>query len=407
MQTDVLIIGAGPAGSTTATHLAQRGFRVFLADQKTFPRDKPCGEFLSPQCLPYLQKTGADTLLNSLSPHLVRGMHLHYGDRRALGRLLQIGDKPGWSNTGYGIRRSSFDHALVNGAIAAGVHFLPGHACRGPQRHANGKVTGVDLIAPDGHIVSIQARWVVAADGVRSTLARALALSRPVRWLERLALVGHFTGVACSPYAEAHLVPGGFFAATSVEQGGFSVNLVLDKARWCNRETSDWDTFLGSYADSHAPSFAMRLRGSTRVSPWRGCGPFAHKTRATVVPGMALVGDAAGYVDPLTGEGIYSALCGAYYLSVAIADHLDDPTAAKALLPGYLTARRRELYPRMQASLWLQRLLRFPSITGLFMAAAARWPAIADLVVTLAGDTIHPRDLTKPSFWHAFRASLT
>jgi flavin-dependent dehydrogenase len=128
MQTDVLVVGAGPAGSATAAALAQAGFAVVLADQKTFPRDKPCGEFLSPECLPYLEALGAADAVRALGPQLVRGMHLHCGERRALGRFLQIGDRPVSTRTGFGIRRKTFDEALVAHAVAAGVQFLPGHA---------------------------------------------------------------------------------------------------------------------------------------------------------------------------------------------------------------------------------------------------------------------------------------
>ncbi|MBL8722792.1 MAG: NAD(P)/FAD-dependent oxidoreductase [Planctomycetes bacterium] len=406
MQTDVLVVGAGPAGSATAAALAQAGFGVVLADQKTFPRDKPCGEFLSPECLPYLEALGAADAVQALGPQLVRGMHLHCGERRALGRFLQIGERPVYTRTGFGIRRQTFDQALVAHAVAAGVQFLPGHACRGPQRAADGRVVGAELVADDGHPVLVTARWVVAADGLRSPLARALSLSEPVRWLERLALVGHFRSVEASPYAEVHLLPRGFFAATAVDQELFSVNLVLERSEWRGRTAADWDAFVQDHARRHAPHFAARLAPGQRLAPWRGCGPFAHRTKSAVVPGMALVGDAAGYVDPLTGEGIYFALCGAQHLSTALAAALHEPGRATAAMDGYLAARRRELVPRLQASAWLQRLLRWPALVHGFVAAAARWPAVADLVVTLTGDTIHPRDLRRPSFWRAFRAAL-
>ena len=74
-------------------------------------------------------------------------------------------------------------------------------------------------------------------------------------------------------------------------------------------------------------------------------------------------------------------------------------------MTGYVAARRREIQPRLQGSLVLQRLLRRPMLVKSFFSGAARWQGLADLVVTLTGDTIHPRDLVRPSFWRAFRAA--
>lgn len=405
MPTDVLVVGAGPAGSATAIALARAGFAVVLADQRQFPRDKPCGEFLSPECTPYLAALGALERVQALGPHLVQGMHLHAGERRALGRFRRVGARPDHTRLGYGVRRSTFDHALVQVAVAAGVRFVPGHTCCGPTRAADGTVVGAEFRTAAGEPVAIRARQVVAADGVRSPLARALGLSQPIRWLERFALVGHFAGVPSAPCAEVHLLPHGFFAATAVDQEQWSVNLVLDRAQWRDRTAADWDAFVQDHAQRTAPHFAARLAGARRLGPWRGCGPFAHRTRTQVVPGLALVGDASGYIDPLTGEGIYFALCGAHHLAAALAAALHDPARAATAMAGYLRARRAELVPRMRASLWLMRLLRWPFLGRSFVAAAARWPTLADLVVTLSGDTIHPRDLRSPTFWREFRAA--
>lgn len=402
MECDVLVIGAGPAGSALATQLATAGHEVVLADRKDFPRSKPCGEFLSPQCLPYLEELGLGAATAALGPRLVRGMQLNGYGATALGRFRQVGDRPAFSLAGFGIRRERFDHMLQQRAVAAGARWLPRHDGTELHRAADGRIDGARLRGPDGAPLDIRARWVVGADGVHSRVARDLGVQRPVPWLDQFALVAHFRGVPSRPFAEVHLVPGGFFAATTVDDEVFSVNLVVPRHTLRDRHGADWDGFVANHFDA-APGMAERLRGATRDGRWRGIGPLAHTTTAQTFAGAALVGDACGYVDPLTGEGIYFSLFGAKALGDALQEAFANPAGATAAMAGYTAARRAEVGPRLWASIALQRALRYPWLVRTFLRRAARWPALADLVVTLTGDTVHPRDLLSPSFWRGFR----
>jgi len=401
---DVLVIGAGPAGSAVANHLARAGFDVRIADKKAFPRDKPCGEFLSPRCEPYLDELGLGAPLASLGPRLVRGMTLHGYGIEALGRFRRLDDQPPSAERGLGIRREKLDALLLDAACAAGAAWSPRHEFAGLRRDATGRVVGASLRTPDGAVVDCTARFVIGADGVHSRVANALGVQRPIRWLDQFALVSHFDGVTPLPTAEVHLLPGGFFAATTVEDGSFSVNLVLPRRLLRDRTATDWDGFVQQYA-ALSPPFAERLAGARRRTPWRGTGPLGFTTTAQTGPGLALAGDACGYVDPLTGEGIWFALFGARELANAIRAAAADPAQETAAMREYTRARRREIGPRLRASSLLQRAIRHPKIVRAFLRQAARWPALADLMVTMSGDCIHPRDLLRPSFWRAFRAA--
>lgn len=400
MDCDVLVIGAGPAGSSVANQLARAGHAVRLADKKQFPRQKPCGEFLSPQCLPFLEALGAP--IDALGPRLVRGMQMNGYGERALGHFRQVGDRPAFTLAGFGVRRERFDHMLVERAIAAGAEWMPRHEFVHLLRDADGRVHGARLRDAGGATVDCRARWVVGADGVHSRVARELGVQRPTPWLDQFALVAHFRGVPSLPCAEVHLLPGGFFAATTVDEGLFSVNLIVPRQTLRDRHGDDWDGFVGRHFPA-APGIAERLRGAQRLEPWRGIGPLAHTTTAQTFPGCALVGDACGYVDPLTGEGIYFSLFGARALGEALATALANPDRTDAALARYVAERRREIGPRLWASAALQRALRHPWLVRSFLRRAATWPALADLVVTLTGDSIHPRDLLRPSFWRSFR----
>lgn len=404
MQHDVLVIGAGPAGSAVANQLARAGYDVRIADKKAFPRDKPCGEFLSPRCEPYLDELGLARPLASLGPRLVRGMRLHGYGIEAAGRFRRLADQPAWAERGLGVRRAVLDSLLLDAAVAAGAAWSERHEFVGLLRDADGRVTGANLRTPDGEVRPCHARFVVGADGVHSRVANALGVQRPTRWLDQFALVSHFDGVTPQPSAEVHLLPGGFFAATTVEDGSFSVNLVLPRQALRTRDANDWDEFVRQYA-ALSPPIAAKLAGATRRTPWRGTGPLAFTTTAQTAPGVALVGDACGYVDPLTGEGIWFALFGARELANAIHAAAADPVRERAAMRDYCRARRREIGPRLLASSLLQRAIRHPTIVRAFLRRAAAWPALADLMVTMSGDCIHPRDLLRPSFWRAFRAA--
>jgi flavin-dependent dehydrogenase len=404
MQCDVLVIGAGPAGSALATQLARDGFEVRLCDRKAFPRDKPCGEFLSPECGSYLAALGLAEPLAALGPRLVRAMRLHGYGEAALGSFRRVGRHAATADRGLGIRRRRFDALLLDAAVGAGATWLPRHGLAALRRAADGRVIGATLRDAGGGLHDCRARWVVGADGVHSAVARELGVQRATPWLDQFALVAHFADVPPAPCAEVHLFPGGFFAATTVDAGLFSVNLVVPRRTLRARGDGDWDEFVARHYD-RAPAFGARLQGARRTTPWRGIGPLAYTTSQQTFAGAALVGDACGYVDPLTGEGIYFALFGARALGDALARSLHDPAATAAALANYAATRRREIGPRLAASAALQRALRHPWLVRRCLAAAARWPALADLMVTLTGDAVHPRDLLSPSFWRSFRAA--
>jgi flavin-dependent dehydrogenase len=401
--TDILVLGAGPAGSALAAHLARAGFAVTLADRKAFPRPKPCGEFLSPACAPYLAELGVAGDLAAAGMIEVEGMRLHGFGRLALGRFRPVA--AAGRRHGFGVRREVLDHLLVQQAIRAGARFLPRTAFGGLLRGADGAVAGAVLRPADGGELPVRARFVVGADGVRSHVARALGVQRRLGWLDRFALTTHFDGVPRLPTAEVHLFDGGYFAATTVDQRRFSLNLLVDRRALRDHDAGGgWDAFVAARL-AQAPALAARLAGANRTAPWRGIGPLAFRTTAQAGPGFALCGDACGYVDPLTGEGIYFALFLARELAQALPRALASPACSGAALAAYERARGREIGPRLLLAKALQRGLAHGLVVRGLLALLAARPAVADLLVTMTGDEVHPRDLLRPAFWRAFRGA--
>lgn len=394
---DVAIVGGGPAGATLALRLSRAGLRIVVFEKKRFPRFKPCGEFMSPECLPILADLGLAENVEALGVARVSGMRLRGYGRSALGEFGDIGAVRAPSTYGWAVRRERFDAALLEAAANGnGVDVRFGTSVTGVLRSARGAVIGLRVADRRGERI-VRSRFVVGADGLRSRVARDLGVQRPVPWLDKLALTTRFAGVPPQTRAQVHLFAGGYFAATTVDDDLFSLNLVVDRTA-VRAGAGDWDAFLGRYLE-RAPHLAECLRGATRVDPVRGCGPLAMTTSRQVFDGAALVGDACGYVDPVTGEGIYFALRGAQLLAPALAHALARDDVRASALRRYARARRVEFGPRMAMARLLQRGLRRPWIAERTLALLAARPRLADLLVAVTGDYVPGRELLRPSVW--------
>src|SRR5262245_64047 len=182
-QRDVVVVGGGPAGTAAAILLRQRGLDVLLLDEARFPRDKICGESVSPEAWRLLEAMGAAGAVQALQPRPVRGMALRAPD----GTTVR-GHSRGHSRCGFAVRRTAFDQALLCTARAAGVEVREAVRAEAPLV-ADGVVTGVTAANGAG-TETLPARLVVAADGRRSVVARRLGLLHEHRRLRKFAVRG-------------------------------------------------------------------------------------------------------------------------------------------------------------------------------------------------------------------------
>lgn len=397
LRADVLVVGAGPAGSTTAARLAAAGHSVLIVDARRFPRFKACGEFMSPECLPILRELGVHDRLLDAGARRVRGMRMHAHGHTVTGRFVDVGRAIAHHDHGFAVRREVFDELLLRSAVQRGAEFLPEHRAIRLLRAADGAVEGIVARGAAGEDVRIRARWTIGADGVRSRIAGELGVRREVPWLRRIALVARFGSVPFGDQAEVHLFPGGFVAAAPVDGGLVSVNLILDEdvfAESALPRDAAFETGLARIPELHA-----RLARGKRVDPVRGVGPLAASTTRQTFDGAALVGDACGYADPLTGEGIFFALSGGVALADALLGALAAQRTDASALAGYVAARRREIEPRVRMSFLLQRALRHPLLVKAAFSLLERRPRVADVIVSTAGDYVPLRELARPSVW--------
>jgi geranylgeranyl reductase family protein len=376
---DVVVVGGGPAGSATAIFLRQRGHDVLLLDEARFPRDKVCGEGVSPEAWRLLTSMGAAHDVRALRPHPLRGMELTSPDGTCFrGRYRGIPD------AGFAARRRDLDVCLLAAARRAGAEVREGARARALMRR-DGRVSGV-LVSNGAAESPVEARLVVAADGRRSMVARQLGLLREHGRLRKYAVRGYWSGVdGLGEHGEMHVVAGGYCGIAPLAAAEANVTFVVDRAAM-HASAGDLEGFYRATL-LRWPRVAERLGRATLTEAPRAIGPLALEARRVSVPGAALVGDAAGFYDPFTGEGVTLALRGAEIL----AEVADRALRGGAGLGDYDRRRAEATRDKVRLNRLLQRVVAWPALADAVARRLARRPDLADRMVGIAGDFVPAR----------------
>ena len=417
----VLVVGGGPAGASTAWQLAASGLDVLVLDRARFPRDKTCAEYLSPQASRILDLMGALPAVEAAGAAQLAGMLVRAPSGDVIhGEFAAAHGFRGFRDRGLGIRRRSLDAILLDRARARGARVQEGARVIDVLRAqgTRGRAVGVRVLDADGSTRELHAALVVGADGLRSVVGRRLGLARSFPWPRRLAFVAHFRGLpGVGTLGEMHVERDGFVGIADVGHGVTNVAMVAP-AGVARRGLAAHGSPAGFMLHwlAQAPQLAPRFAQAERVSPVRATGPFATHARRAYAPGAALVGDAADFFDPFTGEGIYSGLRGGELLGPyadEAARALDrigggDERAAGRALAEYEATRRREFGGKW----WVERLIGLsvshPALINRAASALARRRDLADLLVGVAGDFVPPTQVLNARYlWQLFGAAGT
>lgn len=380
---DLLVVGAGPAGSAAAAALARQGRDVLLVEASAHPRPKACAEYASPRIAEELLRLGvADAAWRGDALPLA-GMRVIRGDDAV---DVRYRDARG-ARTAWGLDRLSFDSALAAHAVAAGARLRERSTFDG-LRWAGGKVVGARLQTADGQL-TVGCQTLIGADGAHSAVARQLGVERPVRAPRRLGMVAHYEGLPdLADHGEMHVGPGWYVGLAPLGGGRLNVGMALPLDGGSRQPARR--RFEAAIAG--IPAVALRLEGRKRLTPIRGASPIGHRVARAAGPGWVLIGDAAGFIDPFTGEGIYRALRSARAAAEALADG-DDGAEERYL------ALRRGAFAAKDALTWLvQGMLAAPPLMGYALRRLAARPAAADRLGSALGDCRPASDALSPRF---------
>ena len=360
---DAVVIGAGPAGATAARELAGLGRRVLLVDRARFPRRKVCGCCLNGSAAATLKAVGLGGLLSRLGAAPVRDLRLSVNGISAELPLPAT----------VALSREAFDAALVRAAVAAGAGFLPEVAASvGPT--GDGSRT-VILNTPVGRR-STCARVVLAADGLSGRSAES-----QVEPGSRLGIGAVLPAEAGGDYPAGRL----FMA---VGRGGYVGLVRLEDGRLDVAAAADPDFVRGCGGPGPTASQIMKSSGfpfpsAWAEADWRGTPLLTRRAGVPAAERLLVVGDAAGYVEPFTGEGMAWALAAGR----AVAPIADRGIREwdQRLITEWSAVHRRAVAGRQAVCRAAAFVLRRPGAAGLITALLARWPGLAGPVLRRLG----------------------
>jgi geranylgeranyl reductase family protein len=329
---DVIVVGAGPGGSSAASFLARQGIDVLLLDKSDFPREKVCGDGLTPQAIYWLDRLGCAEEVLAQTKGVIKSCDLYINGKRTL--TGGFPDGTAYPDFAVLLDRRRFDHAILQNALAHGAEFRPGCVVREVRQESDAAV--VTARTRQG-MVEFRGRIVIGADGVSSAVGRALG-NIPKGGVAALSLRTYYSGARyegapIKVYFDHSYFPGyGWLFADDDGLANIGLGYAVDpNFPMPGNLRVAFDRFI-------ATEMAEPLAGATRCGPISGGSAYFYRPQAISGDRIMLIGDAANQADPLNGGGIHKAMESAY---------LAAETARGALAAGDFSRRSLALYDRM------------------------------------------------------------
>lgn len=391
MKAEVVVVGGGPAGASAAILLARRGVDVCVLDRARFPRAKPCGEFLSPGATPILDELGVRQAVEAAGALRIERVRID-----AHGAVVELdfpsGDgAPPW---GYSLSRHALDSILLDAARAAGVRVF--EETRVDEVRLEPGRAVVQARGPDGAPVAIEGGLVIGAGGRNCPVARTLGVQRRDR-RARFDLLAHWSGrperpdaplpdgaahggrglAGASPACELRVRGDRYVAVAPIETGRWNVNCVVPRSALraetdpgaLYRRVTGFPQASGARPDEKVVASDVTAIDASRASADRAI----------------LIGDAALFLDPFTGQGIFLALRSAALAAAVVPDALAHGAGRERLAP-YESSRRAEFAARRRVSRALQAVLFRVGPARAVVRALSRDTGLARDLAAATGD---------------------
>jgi 2-polyprenyl-6-methoxyphenol hydroxylase-like FAD-dependent oxidoreductase len=383
-RTEVVVVGGGPAGASCALGLARRGVAVTILERAVFPRRKACGEYLSGGAVAALDELGLGRELRLVAGPL-RGVRLVPPRTPAV--------ELAFADEALSLDRALLDTVVLGRALAAGARLVHGRA--EDLRFERGRVAGVVYRDEAGERSEMRGRFVVGADGNGSLVARKLGLVRPQRGARRFAVGGHYRGLgSLDGCIEMYVGEGAYFALNPLDAVRTNVMVVVR-----DRALGEWSGAVDERMRGKAAELARGQRsfeGAERTGPRIAVGPLSFAVGAPAAPGALLVGDAAGVLNPFTGQGVFLALRGGIEAAAALGAALAEPRREAERLAAYAARRKRDFAQRRRLSKAVDLLVDVPFLTRRAAVRLRRFPAVAEALMAALGGTLAPERALAP-----------
>ncbi len=378
---DIVIIGGGPAGSTAAMLLVQRGWRVLLLEKDRHPRFH-IGESLLPLNLPLFEQLGCAPAVQKvgLAKH---GVQFHSAEHQHSQTFAFADTWDGLPKYAYQVRRSEFDHALLQQARARGAEVI--EACRAKDVRFESDRVMVEAQHDDGRTIKVAARYLVDATGRDTFMASRLGIKRKNPKHTSAALYGHFRGAqrnngAAEGDIEIYWFAHGWMWFIPLADGSTSVGAVCWPYYLKTRDTDPSTFFLRTL--QMCPPLWERVKDATLIEPATATGNYSYTSDRMAGDRYVMIGDAFAFVDPVFSSGVYLAMNSAQFAADVVDSSLRDPAAAAHLNRAFERRVRRGL----KTFQWMIYRMTSPIMRDLIMYPRNIFGIQRAVISFLAGD---------------------
>ncbi len=395
---DVIIVGGGPGGATAAAFLGMKGRSVLLLDKEKWPRDKTCGDAISGKSLSVLSALGMIDAVEKADHGEVSGLTFSSPN----GKVVAIPFRKGNQGIakGYVCRRMVYDNLLwQNATRKAAAH--ESASVTGVIRE-NGKITGVKAKMQDGSEREYRGKMVIGADGVSSLIAREIRGSDVDPDHTCIAYRAYYSGITgMNGTIEIHFVKSvmpGYFWIFPLENGlaNVGVGMVMSDVKKGNVNLQK--AMLEAIEKN--PLFVDRFANAKLVSPIKAWSlPFGSKKRKLCADNVLLVGDAAGLVDPFSGEGIGNAMLSGRLAAEAADEALSANDTSAAFLARYDERLWKEIWNELQMSYTMQKLGRMEWLLNFVVGKAAKSDKAREAIAGTFSNEVAKQEYVSPLFY--------